>query len=32
LTGALLIRGGPGKDTYVGTLPRTGVTALDFEL
>jgi hypothetical protein len=32
LTGELIVRGGPGKDTYVGTLPRPGVTALDFEL
>jgi hypothetical protein len=32
LTGELLVRGGPGKDTYVGTLPRSGVIAQDFEL
>jgi hypothetical protein len=32
LSGELLVRGGPGKDGYVGTLPRTGVTALGFEL
>jgi hypothetical protein len=32
LTGELHVRGGAGKDTYVGTLPRTGVTAQDFEL
>jgi hypothetical protein len=32
LTGELHVRGGAGKDTYVGTLPRTGVTAVDFEL
>jgi hypothetical protein len=32
VTGELLVRGGPGKDTYVGTLPRTGVTAQGFEL
>jgi hypothetical protein len=31
LTAELLVRGGPGKDTYVGTLPRPGVTAEDFE-
>ena len=31
LTGQLLVLGGPGQDTYNGTLPRPGVTAQGFE-
>ena len=31
LTGELLVRGGPGKDAYIGTLPRASVTATGFE-
>jgi hypothetical protein len=32
LTGELLVRGGPGKDTYGRHAPAPGVTAEDFEL
>jgi hypothetical protein len=31
LTGQLFVRGGPGKNTYAGTLPRPGVTATHFQ-
>jgi hypothetical protein len=31
LTGQLLVRGGPGQNTYAGTLPCPGVTATDFQ-